>query len=514
MMSEGLSFLPIYVGDIVGASLMILLSALAVRYAWRLTRLDRKSVLWTYLFWLCIALVAFALSRSLGHILRFVMGAYGCPVGWRFLAPYSGGFNSIAFTAVAVLTFYFYTMYTVNERVRRDAEALADAHWSLQSLNQTLEQRVEARTHELRRSEQKFRRLYEASKDMIFFCDADGRLTDINNSGVELLGYQHPQELVGQHLSAFFLDEEKYARYYCTLNSKGHLKDFEVEFTRQDGQRLYLMVTASALVDEDNKMHGCEAIAKDLTHFKQVTDQLIQSENMASVGQLAAGVAHEINTPLGIILGYTQLLTEDFVDNAVVLEPLQIVEKQTKVCKRIVADLLKFSRHTTSGEMTSAAVNQCIEEVLSVVEHTLNMDHIYVQREFAEDLPEVVIDRERLRQVLVNMITNAHHAIGKEGIVGVWSRFNAHCRELEIIIGDTGAGIPPSTIGRIFDPFFTTKGVGKGTGLGLSVSFGIIKDFGGRIEVQSPPSDALLVKAGMHTAFHVFLPVEPAGTVG
>jgi len=193
---------------------------------------------------------------------------------------------------------------------------------------------------------------------------------------------------------------------------------------------------------------------------------------------------------------------------------LQIVEKQTKVCKRIVADLLKFSRHTTSGEMTSAAINQCLEEVLSVVEHSLNMDHIYVQREFTDALPEVVIDRERLRQVLVNMITNAHHAIGREGIVGVWSRFNSHCRELEIIIGDTGAGIPPSTIGRIFDPFFTTKGVGKGTGLGLSVSFGIIKDFGGRIEVQSPPEEDILVKAGMHTAFRIFLPVEPAGTVG
>ncbi len=510
-MSGGLPFLPVYVGDFVGATLMIVLSLQAMRYAWRLTRLERQNVLWTYLFWLCLALVTLAVSRSAGHILRFLMELAGCHFGWRLLAPFSGGLNSLAFMTVAVLTFYFYNVYLVNERVRRHALALAEAHESLQCLNQTLEERVEERTMELRRSEQKFRRLYEGSKDMIFFCDAEGRIADINASGVELLGYERSEEIVGQHLSAFFSDEAKWSRYFCTLNSVGHIKDFEVEFARRDGARLYLMIAASAIRDENQVMQGCEAIAKDLTHFKQVTDQLIQSENMASVGQLAAGVAHEINTPLGIILGYTQLLEEDFGGNEVVLEPLRIVEKQTKVCKRIVADLLRFSRRTSEGELSRIKVNHCLEEVLSVVEHSLNMDHIYVQRVLADDLPPVVADRERLRQVLVNMITNAHHAITKEGIVGIWTRFNTHSQELEIIIGDTGGGIPPEVIGRIFDPFFTTKGVGKGTGLGLSVSFGIIQGFGGRIEVQSPPRQAMLKEAGMRTAFHIILPVEPAG---
>jgi signal transduction histidine kinase len=119
-----------------------------------------------------------------------------------------------------------------------------------------------------------------------------------------------------------------------------------------------------------------------------------------------------------------------------------------------------------------------------------------------------MVDQERLRQVLVNIINNAHHAIGKEGIIGIWTRYNAHCGELSIIIGDTGCGIPADVVGRIFDPFFTTKGVGKGTGLGLSVSFGIIKDHGGYIEVHSPPIDKELLDAGMNTAFHVILPVD------
>jgi signal transduction histidine kinase len=119
----------------------------------------------------------------------------------------------------------------------------------------------------------------------------------------------------------------------------------------------------------------------------------------------------------------------------------------------------------------------------------------------------VLFDAERLRQVFVNLLTNAHHAIGEEGIVGVWSRFHPAQGEVEIIIGDSGTGIAPEVLGRIFDPFFTTKGVGKGTGLGLSVSFGIINDHNGRIEAHSPPEDTELTAVDMHTAFHVFLPI-------
>lgn len=514
-MTAGLSLLPVYFVEFIGASLMIILSLMASYHARRLTRLEPKNVLWAYLFWLSMALAAFALSRSVGHVLRFIFIFCGYPQTWKTLAPYSGGLNSLIFSAVAVLTFYYYNMHGVIERVREDARSLtlanlqlAEAHDDLRQLNQTLEVRVENRTRELKLSEQKFRRLFEASKDMIFFCDADGRITAINESGVELLGYDHQDELAGRPLATFFVNEDNWARYFCKLGSQGHVKDFEVELQQRDGSRLYMMITASAIMDEKNKMHGCEAIAKDLTHFKKVTDQLIQSENMASIGQLAAGVAHEINTPLGIILGYTQLLEEDFEAQPDILESLQIMEKQTKICKRIVADLLKFSRHSMEGGRVATDLNQCIEEVLTVVEHTLNMDHIAIKRCLGSNLPEILVDRERLRQVLVNILNNAHHAIDRDGTIGIWSRFNEHCQEAEIIIADNGSGIPPEIISRIFDPFFTTKGVGKGTGLGLSVSFGIINDLGGHIEVSSPVAGPELVAAGMHTAFTITLPAN------
>lgn len=515
-MTGSLPLLPIYLVDFWGAILMIILALAAFHYARRLVKLEPENVFWTYLFWLSMALVAFAVSRSAAHVLRFVFTLSGFPHLWESLAPYSGGLNSLIFTAVAMLTIYYYNMRGVIERIHEDTLSLANAHdqlknahLELRELNLTLEHRVEERTKQLQLSEQKFRRLFESSKDMIFFCDGDGRINDINASGVELLGYDRKESLTGTPLATYFVDEGKWARYYCTLTSQGHVKDFEVELLRQDGSRLYAMITASAIQGEKGKIKGCEAIAKDLTRFKEVTDQLIQSENMASVGQLAAGVAHEINTPLGIILGYAQLLEEDFEDKPDILEPLQLIEKQTKICKRIVADLLKFSRHTVGGAKRETDINQRLEEVLTVVEHTLNMDHIYIHRAFADNVPQVMVEPERLRQVFVNIINNAHHAIGKEGIVGVWTRFNEHCQEVEIIIGDTGGGIPPGVIGRIFDPFFTTKGVGKGTGLGLSVSFGIIKDHGGHIEVHSPPQDKELNAAGMNTAFHIILPVEP-----
>ncbi len=520
-MSDGLPLLPLYLVDFGGSLLMIVLALVTLVYARRLVRMERENVLWTYIFWLSAALVTFSISRSVAHVLKYVLVLAGYPEIWSQLSPFCGGLNTLILASVAVLTIYYYNMHGVITKIEEDTlslslahDQLKHAHGELRDLNLTLEQRVEKRTRQLQLSEEKFRGLFESSKDMILFCDIESRISDINESGREILGYERREEIIGRPLAIYFAEEEKWARFYCSLGSQGHVKEFEVEFLRQDETRLYLMITAAKIADEEGNDKGYELIAKDLTHFKEVTDQLIQSENMASVGQLAAGVAHEINTPLGIILGYSQLLMEDFDKDSEVHEILGIVEKQTKACKRIVADLLKFSRHTAGGAPSPVEINHCVQEVLSIVEHSLNMDHIYVQQVLADNIPEIIVDAERLRQVLVNIINNAHHAIGREGIIGVWTRFNAHCQEVEIIIGDTGCGIPPEVISRIFDPFFTTKGVGKGTGLGLSVSFGIIRDHGGYIEVHSPPVDAELLAAGMNTAFHIFLLVEPQAGQG
>jgi len=511
---HGLPMLPVYLVDFFGATAMIILSLVAFYYAYSLKNLEPKNVLWTYLFWLCMAMVALSASRAIGHVLKYLFVIAGIPEIWPFLAPFSGGLNTVAFVSVAVLTFYYPNVRDVLELVQQEAQRLSeanrrlkDAHNELRILNQTLEQKVEERTKELQLSESKFRGLFEGSKDLIFFCDPDGFITDINQSGAELLGFKDKIEVIGKQLKDFFVRTEDWETYYrAVCGVRGHIKDFEVNFKKTDGSTLYLMITANGLSDLEGNCQGSEAIAKDLTQYKRVMNQLIQSEKMVTVGHLAAGVAHEINTPLGIILGYTQLLEEDLHGQEEIYETLQIIEKQTKICKKIVADLLKFSRTTLEGERSEVDLNKCVEEVLSVIEHSLNMDVIYVMKNMDVKLPKILGVHDKICQVIMNLINNAHHALGKEGIIGIWTKYHPNSCEVELIIGDTGPGIPKELQGKIFDPFFTTKEVGKGTGLGLTLSYAIISDHGGKMEVHSPPDHPELIKAGMETVFHIFLP--------
>jgi signal transduction histidine kinase len=147
-----------------------------------------------------------------------------------------------------------------------------------------------------------------------------------------------------------------------------------------------MLITANAILDEAGQFAGCEGIAKNVTELRRVTEGLIESQKMATVGQLAAGVAHEINTPLQVILTNAQLLADEFPQGSEPLEDLKLIEEQTKICGRIVADLLLYSRE---GEtiIDSIDINQIIEEVLAVMEHSLNIDRIYITRDFASHLP-------------------------------------------------------------------------------------------------------------------------------
>jgi len=236
-MNSCLPLLPVHVVDFVGASLMILFSLVAFYYAWKLTVLEPKSVLWSYLFWLCMAMVAFALSRGIGHVLKFVFIFMGFPHFWDFFASYSGGLNTITFISITTLTFYFPAVRRVIGRVKDDAKRLkqtsyelAMANKALVELNQNLEQRVEERTRELQLSEQKFRRLFENSKDIIFFCDCNGKILDINDSGLELLGFSEKKGLAHQEIRGLFVNENDWQRFQGNLKETGHVKDLEVEF--------------------------------------------------------------------------------------------------------------------------------------------------------------------------------------------------------------------------------------------------------------------------------------------
>ncbi|MHB8788283.1 MAG: two-component system sensor histidine kinase NtrB [Desulfobulbaceae bacterium] len=508
---NGLPLAPTNIVDLTGSGLVIFLSFISLRYAYFLVRLQPRNFIWGFFFYFCIAMAGFAISRGVGHILRIFLVLGGREELWQQVSPWSGGFNTLFMISVSSAIIYYHKGLAAYKAIRSEAEKLADANRrleetadELQKFNTFLEDMVEERTRELSKSEKKFRHFFENSKDMVYFCDINGNITDINQSGMKMLGIDTPPAQF--NLLSFFKNDSALDRYLFALSENGFVSDFEMELESRDGTIRNILLSANAIVDTNGFMVGCEGIAKDMTRLRNMTDQLIRQEKMASVGQMAAGVAHEINTPLGVILGYTQLMMDDFAKDGEVYENLRIIERQTKACRKIVADLLKFSRQTDSARV-KVDLNELIEEVLTVSEHNLNISHIQVIRRFDPGLPGVIGDAEKLRQVFINLLNNSHHAMASGGEITIATRRDPLSGEIVITVRDTGTGIAEEIKPKIFDPFFTTKEIGKGTGLGLSVTYGIIRDHGGSIAVESPVQDPETGQKAEGTAFHVRLPV-------
>lgn len=504
-----LPLLPAVAIDFFGSAMAIFLSFLALRYAWSLVKLQPNNFIWGFLFYFCIAMAAFSLSRGVGHIIRIllVMGNHGHL--WKQLSPLSGGFNTMLMISAAAVTIYYHKGLAAYKAIRTEAEKLSDANIKLstsadqlQRLNVHLEEIVDERTRNLSESEKKFRNFFENSKDIIYFSDVSGKITNINTSGVELLGFDAPVETINFH--DLFNNADDLKKYLSELQENGFVSDLEMECQGADGSTRQILLTANAIYDQNGVIIGCEGIGKDMTRLKNITEQLINHEKMASVGQMAAGVAHEINTPLGIILGYTQLMMDDFEPETETYTSLQVLERQTKACRRIVADLLKFSRQSESVK-ASINLNDIIQEVLSVTEHTLNIHQIVVLRRFDLDLPDVTGDAEKFHQVFINLFNNAQYAMDGGGELIITTGQTKG--EVLVSVIDSGCGIPDDIKNKIFDPFFTTKDVGKGTGLGLSVTYGIIQEHGGTITVESPVMHPDSEDIVMGTAFHIRLPM-------
>ncbi len=334
--------------------------------------------------------------------------------------------------------------------------------------------------------------ILDAIPDFISLQDHRSVYRSVNNAFCKIVG-KKKDEIVGK--TDFDLFPRKQAQIYHQENlavyNTGKPLFKEDKILNPKGAK-WLHVVKIPVFEADGNVAGLLCSGRDITELKRVQEQLNQAQKMESVGQLAAGVAHEINTPLGIILGYAQLLLQDVEETGRIYADIKTIEKQTKICRKIVADLLRFSRPMESI-VTRFDINQAIEDVVAVVEHTFTLDRVIIKRDYGLSLPPVMGDKDKLKQVFLNLLHNAYDAIGKDGVISVTTGFDEQNNELIISVADTGSGISAENMEKIFDPFFTTKGVGKGTGLGLSVTFGIIKEHGGRIEVESPP---ISIKAG------------------
>jgi PAS domain S-box-containing protein len=380
---------------------------------------------------------------------------------------------AILFAAVAVLFF--------------------EMRWS-----RSLEKRVRQRTEELKKSEEKYRSLVESAEDFIFTVDFDGNFQSMNSFTAIFFGGR-PEDFVGKGLSSLF--PEKVAQEQLKLvklvfkAGKSVRDEFEISLADHTA---WMSANFMPLKNEEGGVNAVLCIARDITENKNLERQLVNAEKLASLGTLAAGVAHEVNNPLGVILGFCDLLLRKSDKDSQAYDDLKTIERQGLHCKQVVENLLSFARLGEGGS-EYAGVNQGIEDIVKVVRHTLDMHGIELSLSLAEDLPLAVGDSRQLQQVFLNLINNATAAMPSGGKLRISTSFERSTRKVVIRVEDDGVGIKAEHLDHIFEPFFTTKPEGEGTGLGLFVSYGIIAKYGGTIDCVSNDSSSLKPRGTVFT---------------
>jgi PAS domain S-box-containing protein len=375
--------------------------------------------------------------------------------------------------------------------------------WLENRWSSVLEAKVLAKTDALAKSEEKYRSLVESAEDLIFTVDREGRFQSLNTFTAKFFGGA-PDAFVGRHLSSAF--PEPSAAHQAKLIAQVHLsgKSIREEFELPIGERsAWISANFMPVKTETDDVGAILCIARDITETKNLQRQLVNAEKLASLGTLAAGVAHEINNPLGVILGFCELLLRKTENGTQQYEDLKTIERQGLLCKETVENLLSFARAEKQPREYSD-LNAGIEEIAKIVRHLLEKNGITLVLDLGESLPPVKGDARQLQQVFLNLITNAMAAMENGGTLTIRSFLERATRRAVALFQDTGTGIPPDHIDHIFEPFFTTKPEGQGTGLGLFVSYGIITSYGGTIECASAPATALGKQPG--TTFTVKLP--------
>jgi two-component system NtrC family sensor kinase len=286
--------------------------------------------------------------------------------------------------------------------------------------------------------------------------------------------------------------------FMVELEKIGFVEDYETKFKRRDNAEMDVLITATRREKEASAGGSYDCIIRNITQRKKMEQQLKQADRLASIGQLAAGVAHEINNPLSIVMGYTKLMKEEVPDEGL-KEDLEVIYNNAAACKKIVEDLLNFSRQT-KARLHPADIRETLESVVSVVEAKFSENNITIERDYDPQVPLATIDAGKIRQVCMNLIMNSRQAMSAGGLITVATRSDPAHGGFFITVADTGCGVSQAIRDRIFDPFFTTKEPGQGTGLGLTVSYGIIEEHGGTISFES--------EEGKGSIFKIWLPLE------
>jgi PAS domain S-box-containing protein len=361
----------------------------------------------------------------------------------------------------------------------------------------TLEDITERKRAEeaIRESEEKFRDFFETSRDIVFITTSEGIILDINTAFEEILGYTR-QETLSRNVVSFYKNPQDRNGFKKAIDERGFVRDFDVVLRHKNGTDADCVMTAAARKNENGNIIGYQGTIRDVTEKKRMERQLLQAEKLSSLGGILSGVAHELNNPLTSIVGISQLIMRKPVSDDM-REKLETIHRESLRTSKIIQGLLTFAREH-KPERIMISVNQILQESYRLREYEFKVDNIGIQLDLSEDVPLTAADPYQLQQVFINLINNSHDALVTGGGKALVIRSLYRDDSIVIEFEDDGPGISPETIGFIFDPFFTTKEVGKGTGLGLSVAYGIIKEHGGKIDVESEP--------GKGTKFTVHLP--------
>jgi len=337
-------------------------------------------------------------------------------------------------------------------------------------------------------SEARYSRLVESAADAIFTVDARARFTTVNRA-LEVATGRRREELIGTPAADLLdaRDREPMLRTF-TSTMGGSRQRAELHYPGPDGEERCASLTASPIFEE-GAVVGALAVVRDVTDERRLMEQLVQQEKLAAIGQLVSGVAHELNNPLAAVTAFAQiLLATPEVDGEQRQSALTIYQEARRAAK-IVSNLLTFARQHRP-ERRPADLNQVLSDTLELRRYAIRMAQIELDVALDPDLPLTWADPFQLQQVLLNLITNAEHALAAwDGPRWIALR-TAHAGDtLSISVRDSGPGIGARDLNRVFNPFYTTKPVGEGTGLGLSISDGIVREHGGRIRVESAPGE-------------------------
>lgn len=348
------------------------------------------------------------------------------------------------------------------------------------------------RAQELARLKEFNENIIESISVGVMVVNLHGRITNWNGALEQIYGLSR-EEAIGRRITEVFQSEMLRALRDLMERSEWRQGEpvnvYKFRARSADGRDLTLNISLAALQSKTAEIEGSLIAIEDVTERVGLEEQLQQSDKLSSIGLLAAGVAHEVNTPLAGISSYSQMLMQQIPETDPRRQLLEKIHRQTSRASSIVNNLLNFSR-VSDSRYAPIDLNRVIDDTIQLLEAQLRNTEIEVVRRYADDLPLAPGNAPKLQQVLMNLILNARDAMPHGGALEISTE--AHNDSVVINVRDTGLGIAPEHLAKIYDPFFTTKRIGQGTGLGLAVSYGIIRDHGGHISVESKLSEGTL----------------------